>query len=764
MVAYYLKPNTQAQVTEVKPYYSWSSIRENWRLDLVAGLSVALVALPLGLGKAIASGAPPVAGLIPAALGGLLTTFLRSSSVAINGPSNGLIVVTLTGVTTLGDGGGSGFSYVLAAYIMAGVMQLIAGAFKLGRYGDYMPSAVISGMLAAIGVIIMVSQVYPALGTTAHSHSTLEGILEIPEGILHANGIAVLITVISLLVMILHPRTRWRAFHFIPAPMWVMVVGLGLVYAFNIADKHTEELMGFSINVGPEFLIDLPAKVWEGLPSPNFGKIDTVQFWVVAFSVFLVASLEGLLSTKAVDKLDPQQRRTNLNRDLSAMGISTILSALIGGMPIITVILRSSINVSHGAKTRWSNWYHGVFLLVMVFGLGALIQRIPLAALATILVFSGFKLTSPKVFRDNLRKGWEQLALFIATLLAILLTGLLPGIAIGVLVTILLHWAKTGIPFKTFWRYIQDPHIRFLNEDENNLVVRVKGMVNFVNLSRMVKGMKTLPQQKHVVVDFSHARLIDYTTLEYMHEYAEAYNRNGGEFDLTGLAIHRTSSAHPYALHVLETKRPPRLSRRQQRLKQMAAENYWTFEPSIVWDTSTLRSFDFFARRPIEYKRNMIFGQYKDTRVHWEVADITFDEGALTGQEVYYTTIQVLNLPFEIPEFVMVKEGFLDKLLQFAGADDIDFERFREFSNRFVLQGPDEDAVREFFTPELIGYFEVSDVYHLECKGAQLLVFRYLRLASNREVESMIEFCEGLSERLAAESAGNGLAATPSQA
>ena len=729
-----------------KSYLSFSTIRSSFSHDFVASISVALVALPLGLGIAIASGAPPLAGLIPAVIGGLITTFMRGSHVAINGPSNGLIVVTLSAIATLGD-----YQYVLAAFVVAGILQVVAGLLRLGRFGDYLPSAVITGMLAAIGVIIMSRQVFIALGTTTEARSTLQALLDIGPAFFRANGIAVIIAAISLTILILHPRSRNRIISFVPAPMWVMMVALPLVYVFHISNPHTERLWDWSINVGPNLLVPLPeGRVWENLPFPDFALLGTVRFWVVVLSVFFVATIESLLSAKAVDKLDPEQRKTVLNRDLSAMGISTVLSAFIGGLPVITVILRSSVNVNHGARTRWSNFYHGALILVMVLALGPIIRNIPLAALAAILVFTGYKLTSPKIYVDTLRKGWEQLVLLVGTLVAIMLTGLLSGIAIGIVGAFLLHWAKAGIPLRAFWRYIRDPQIRVTHEDEHNVLIRIKGIINFLNLAGLVQQVKALKPGKHVVMDFSHTRLLDYGALEFVHEHAEHYNRQGGEFDLTGLAIHRTTSAHPYALHVLETERVPRLSRRQIRLKQMAGEHHWSFDPHIDWDTSTLRTFDFFGHRPIEYKRNRIVGQYRRSRVLWEVSDITFDEGALLATEVHHTTIEVLHLPMRLPEFILEKEGFLDKVLQLAGQEDIDFAEFREFSSRYMLKGPDEEAVREFFAPELIEYFEQSDVYHLECKGKDVLVFRHLRLASNREVDDMITFCEGLSERLMA--------------
>ena len=719
--------------------------RQPWKSDLVASLSVALVALPLGLGVALASGAPPVAGLVPSIIGGLLVTWVRGRNLAVNGPSKGLVPVVLVGLTFLDDGSGNAYRYMLAAFVIAGGLQLLSGVLGLGKLGRYLPAAVISGMLAAIGVIIITSQVPSALGTHAHTHRFFETLKELPELVMHAHPGAVVVSLISLVVLWRFPLLPYRWVAFLPTSMWVILLSFPLALGLNwlgpqLGAAHSAEWM-----IGEDLLVDLPARVWEHLPFPDFSQLGNPWFWLVVFSVFLVASVESLLSARAVDQMDGEGRKVSLNRDLAANGGATIVSAFLGGLPVITVVLCSAVNLNHGARTRWSNAYQALLLLFFLLLLSPFLSQVPLAALAAILMVTGYKLTALKVYQDALRKGWEQLALLIGTLLACMLTGLLPGLFLGILATVLLHWAKTGIPAAAFWRFERHLQLRVLPQSGQSFLVRIKGVVNFLTLSQLESTLRDIPPKQSVVLDFSLARLVDYTTLEYLHEYAENYHQSGGDLDLTGLGIHKVSSDHPYALHVLESARVPRLSRRQARIKELAALRNYTYLPEIDYRTAELRKFDFFSYRPVEYTRNRLQGLYPESSVYWEISDVSFSEGALMAQEVYHLTVQVLTLPRETPAFTLTREGFLDKMLQFAVQEDIDFSSFPQFSSHFVLRGPDETAIRTYFTPELIGFFEVSDVYHVETQGHEVLVFRHQRLASNREIESMIEFCEGLS-------------------
>lgn len=733
--------------SHVPPSPGLSGFKESWRNDLIAGFSVALVALPLGLGISIASNAPPISGVLAAILGGLITTFLRSSKVTINGPGNGLIVVILTAVQTLGE-----FKYVLAAILCAGALLMLSGILRLGKLGDMLPTSVIQGLLAAIGLIIVGKQVHVALGVKSEATSYMGVLQDIPNSLMALNPYVAMISFVSLFILIAHPKIKNKLIHFVPAPIWVLAVAIPMVYYFNFFQEQTVTLLSRTFEVGPTLLVQLPNNLVESIIFADFAKIGTLDFWVVVFSITIVGLIETLISTAAIDKLDPFKRKTNLNRDLMAVGATTMVAGLIGSLPVITVIVRSSVNINHGAKTKASNFFHGSFLLIFVLLLAPLIQLIPLAALAALLVYSGYKLTSPKVFKDAYKKGPEQLILLVGTLYATLQTGLITGILIGIAITLILHLFKTAMPLKLFVKSLLKPVIQIFHEKEDEYLIKITGISNFITIPKMLKQLDTVPPGKRIDVDFSMTNLVDLTVMEFIEDYGEKYERMEGEFHVIGLDLHLGSSDHPHALRVhIPPNKIYSLTSRQHHLKTMCESHNWSFEPRVRWGaTENIRQFQFFDSRPIEYRNNLIRGEYKDLNIKWEVSDVTFDEGALLATEVYRTTVQIVQLDQKLPVFTMEQEELFDKFLEFTGYEDIDFKMFTKFSSKFLLKGQDEEAIRNFFTKKMITFFEREKIYHLESSGSALFIFKNVRLASPQTIEEMVLFTERLIRKLQA--------------
>jgi carbonic anhydrase len=736
----------QERKSTYEPSRGIYALKAHWHEDMLAGFSVAMVALPLEMGVALAAGLPPIAGLISAIIGGVFTTWYRGSHVAVNGPSKGLIVVIIIALSSLKDGTGNAYQYILAAFVISGLLQVLLGLFRMGRFADLFPPGVINGMLAAIGIIILGNQFHVALGQNSEATNSLVVLFDIPGSIRELNPAVTFIGITSLLILIFHPTVKSKFVHHIPAQIWVIIFALPCVYLFNFFEPHEYNFLGNAYALGPQYLIQLPKQLLDGITHPDFTILVSPMFWVAVISITLVGTIESVLSAKAVDKIDPHGRKTNFNKDLVGVGLSTIISGFIGGMPVITTIIKSSVNVNNKAQTTWSNFFHGIFLLLFLLSFSDIIQQIPQAALAAILVFTGYKLASPKMFRDTWRKGWEQLVILSSTLFFTLSFGLLWGIFLGVVVTILLHYLVLEVPLNVFVRYLRDPFMKSVSEKKNRHYFKIKGIANFVNILKLMKKIYRVPGGSHLIIDFSHTRLIDNTVLEKIYEYGDEYAAEGGRFEVIGLDIHKTSSDYPYALHILKAPKPDkiRLSRRQFDLKKIAFENGWGYNPEIEWDATDLRKFEFFRRRPIEYKKNIILGSYSKHNVKWEFCDITFDEGALIAKEVYHISIEVLSLPFFIPRFSLEKEVFMHKVLEMARNEDIDFEKHKRFSNIFLLRGPDESAIRNFFTEDLIEFFNKGDIYHLESNGNALLVFKNLRLASPTEVTKMIRFSEKL--------------------
>lgn len=365
--------------------------------NLFSGFVVSLIALPLGLGLALASGAPPISGIIAAVVGGTVVAILGGSNVTITGPGNGLVVVILAAITTLGTGAdgvidmSQGFLYTLAAIVISGIIMIILGFLRLGSLGDFFPSSAIQGMLAAIGIGIFAKQIHVMFGNLEAKGSIIELLVQIPEGVLNFVNTdntsvfyAGLVGVFSLLIMIFYSKIRNRYFQLIPAPMWIVVLSVGMYSYFDL----------FSTTPYPiekNLLIELSDDILSKFAFPDFGKIYELSFINAVISITLIASIESLLSIKAVDKLDPLKRRSNVNKDIKALGLATVISGFLGGLNVVTVIARSSVNVNNKGSNRSANFFHAGFLVLFILLFASELKKIPLPALAAILVYTGYK-------------------------------------------------------------------------------------------------------------------------------------------------------------------------------------------------------------------------------------------------------------------------------------------------------------------------------------------------------------------------------------
>jgi MFS superfamily sulfate permease-like transporter len=702
----------------------------NWRNDLVAGFSVSLVALPLSLGISIAAGAPPMAGIIAAMVGGLLTTFIRSGHISINGPSPALIGIVFVAIQQLG-----GWEHVLGAIVVAGALQVVLGILRLGKIGDFFPSAVVQGMLAAIGVIIIASQIHTGLGVEFSGGDPLESLMAVPSSIFNMNPYIGIIFINSLVILAWHPYTKSKFFKFIPAPMWILLMAISLYMLF-------EWLLGSTSGkyITTSHLVDLPDNILDGFSiRPNFSKAGTGAFWVTVFSIFLISTIETLLSAKAIDKIDPKKRKTDLNKDLWAMGASTMASGFLGGFPVIAVIARSSVNINHGAKTKLSNLFHGLLIVLFVFLLSDVIQLVPMAALAAILVFTGYKLASPKVFKDAAYKGYEQFMILLVTLIATLMADLIKGIAIGILFTLVVHLIRSHLSFRLFTRYLMKPVYK-LSKIDNHYHLKAKGVANFTNVLKLRQILSAIPSEQEVIFDFGHTRLVDYSLLEFVDTWGKDYeNDHNGKFVVLGLDEHLTTSDHPFSIHALPQLEDKRLSKRQRELQELAHYHKWQFDPKMDWRIQRLRRNSFFSIRPIEYAKNNLKGAFSD-RVEWEVNDVTFDEGALMAAEVHHVTMLRISYDRNIPDFELERERFFHRLLDLAIREDINFDNERGFNQAFSLKGEDREAITELFTKDLRFFLKHQEDYHIESLENQILIFRYFRILSCQEVNQMIQF------------------------
>lgn len=485
--------------------------------DAVSGFLVFLIALPLCLGIAMASGFPPVAGVLSAIVGGLVVTWFGSAELSIKGPAAGLIVIALGAVNELGMGDPVlGYKRALAVGMVAAVVQIAIALTRAGVVASVMPPAVVHGMLAAIGVIIIAKQTPVMLGVE-HAHGEpLEMLLEIPHYIAVANPEVVAVGLLSLLTLILLPLIpRLKK---IPAPMVALLLTVPLGMAIHLSDPHQYAFLGQSYDLGPSFLVQLPGNLLDAVTFPDFSMIFTPisAKYIVMFA--LVGTIESLLSVIAVDSLDPKKRVSDLNKDLLATGVGNLLSASIGGLPMISEIVRSKANIDSGAQSKWSNFFHGAFLLAFVALLPGLLQQIPLAALAAMLVYTGVRLASPLKFKHALQIGPDQLALFVTTFLVTLSTDLLVGVAAGLTLKLALHMWRGASPLGM----LRSPVA--VDRRGDALWVTVAGPAVFTNLLQVKRVLGSLdPDVREVVLDLTEADLVDHTFLEKVHLASEEW-------------------------------------------------------------------------------------------------------------------------------------------------------------------------------------------------------------------------------------------------
>jgi len=508
------------------------------RGDISSALVVFLVALPLCLGIALASGAPLLAGIIAGVVGALVIAPLSGSQLSVSGPAAGLTVIILTAIQTLGS-----FEALLAAVVVAGVLQLIFGYLKAGIIGYYFPSSVIKGMLAAIGVILILKQIPHALGYDVvamgdeafdqpDKHNTFT---EIYYAIRYSSPGAIVISLGALVLMLLwevKALKRFAFFRFVPGALVAVIFGAALNTYF--IQQMPEWAMEASHRVNLPAL--LGASAAEIFTLPDFSILSNYQGWVVAVTIAIVASLETLLSVEAADKIDPWKRNTPTNRELKAQGIGNIVSGMIGGLPMTAVIVRSSANVNAGGRTKISAVLHGVYLLTFVVLIPDLLNQIPLAALAVVLIVVGYKLAKVQLFKSMFKLGWDQFLPFLATILAVVLTDLLKGIAIGLFFS----------AFYILRNNFRNAYFAKKSEgiDGHHFTITLAEEVSFLNKGSIMQMLDEIPDNSSVLIDGSASSFIDYDVLELVSDFIQTSTRRNITVEVRGIKSVAPSSPH----------------------------------------------------------------------------------------------------------------------------------------------------------------------------------------------------------------------------
>lgn len=486
------------------------NVFRNLGSDFPASVVVFLVALPLCLGIALGSNAPLFSGIIAGIVGGIVIGLLSGSNLSVSGPAAGLTVIVAAGIARL-----ESFDVFLLAVVLAGVIQLVFGFLKAGVIGDFIPNAVIKGMLAAIGLILILKQFPHFIGYDSDFEGD-EAFLqpdnentfsEITKALHYIEPGALIIGLLAMGILILW-ETKFlkanKALNIIPGALVAVIAG-ALVNQLFISNQSF-------LALGTSHLVSLPTaadttQFFSFFTQPDFSAISNPAVWTTALTIGIVASLETLLGIEAVDKLDPYRRVTPANRELKAQGVGNIVSGLLGGLPLTSVIVRSSANVSAGAQSKSSAVMHGVMLLASAVFIPALINKIPLSALAAILLFVGYKLTKISLFKEYYAKGFDQFVPFVITIAAILFTDLLEGILIGIMV---------GVFFMVRSNFRS---ALLIMNTGNNYLVRLRKDVSFLNKAHIKKALENIPENASVIIDVNSAEFIDLDVVDTINEF-----------------------------------------------------------------------------------------------------------------------------------------------------------------------------------------------------------------------------------------------------
>lgn len=500
-----------------------------WRQDLPAALVVFLVALPLCLGIALASGAPLIAGVIAGIVGGIVVGALSGSPLGVSGPAAGLAVIVLHAIHDLGS-----YEVFLVAAVLAGLMQILLGFLRAGVIGYYFPSSVIKGMLAGIGILIFLKQIPHALGydkeyegSMEYAHESGETTLSILLAAFERVSIGpVIITAVALAILILW-ETRWVKQHkvlsLLPGPLLAVVGGVLLALGFSGSA---------SLALASDQIVSIPVAVsFAGLAEfitfPDFANgLSNPAVYKTAAVIAVIASLETLLCTEATDKLDPLKRITPANRELKAQGVGNVVSAMIGGLPVTQVIVRSSANIQAGGQSKLSAIFHGGFLLIGVLALPVVLNLIPLATLAAILLLVGYKLAKPALFAKMYAEGWGQFLPFVATVVGIVFTDLLIGIGIGVGVSLV------GLLIENYNNAYQLER----NEQTNTVRITLAEQVTFLNKASILSVLSEIPDGRSVVIDARASKYVHHDVVEIIDDFVVAARARALDIQVLGLA------------------------------------------------------------------------------------------------------------------------------------------------------------------------------------------------------------------------------------
>ena len=501
--------------------------------DLKSGVVVFLVALPLCLGIAMACGVPLFSGILAGVIGGILVTILSGAKFSVSGPAAGLTAIVISAISQLGS-----YEYFIAAAVLAGALQVVLGLVKAGSIGNYIPNAVLKGMLAGIGIILIIKQLPHMIGYDATPEGDMyfaqsDGHNSISDLYYMLNYItpgSIIVGIVSLIIILITDMKFYKSdkiLSLIPGPL--LVVGFGILLNISFASSSF-------LQISSDHLVNLPtinsvSDLKSNFIFPNFAKWTDQSFWIVVFTLAIVASLETLLSIEAIEKLDPEKEPVNSNKELIAQGAGNIMSGLIGGLPITSVIVRSSANLNAGAKTKFSAIFHAILLLSSVLFFPHLLGLIPNSSLAVILIMTGYKLAKISLFKEQFKLGWDQFMPFLVTIVVMLLTDLLKGVTAGIVVA-LVYIIRFNV--KSSFEIVED-----VIDGKWNYLIKLPQHITFFNKGFITNYLNKVKKGSRVIIDGSINKSTDKDVKEVLMDFVESSKHNNIEIQFVKYTINQ---------------------------------------------------------------------------------------------------------------------------------------------------------------------------------------------------------------------------------
>lgn len=712
------------------PKDGFEGLLKYWQTDILAGLWVFMLSLPLCLGISFASGFPAFSGLITAFIGGILITFTSGAPLTVKGPGISMIAVILFAVENLSPYPSTAIQYTLAIIVLAGLIQLVLGIFNLGSFHSILPESVIYGVITAIAIIISVHQIHFLFGATPlyKDKHIIFLFLEIPKSIYNANSHITSISCISLLVLIFPSILQYEFSRGIPGVFIVLWLGILLSIYFHLPDKY---------------LLNAPSDLSKAFIFPNFSVITSWMSIEYILIIVILGIFESLINTKSIEVLDLYRRKTHPNQELISLGIGNILSGFLGGVPMMVTMIKSSFNIYQGANTRWASFFQSIFLIISTILFLQLFRFIPKATLAIIILYTTYRLNSPKLFKSIKDIGNEQIIIYLFTITITLIFGILAGMLGGLLITFIIYLIL-GAPLVTLF----NTKTQVSKISKHKIKIDIYGAALASNYLSIRKHLYKASKSKRLIIDLSNTKLVDHSFLELIYYFAYLQDLNDGEMELQGLKEHVPLSKHP--LSTLKKRKANKLkqyysnlSERQLDLQAIAAVNNTVLETNLTYDGVVLQGFSFAYGYEIRYRENKFMKFYRNNTL--EFSDVFLSKGIRMSEQSHkLSVILVTVLEIPIPDFTLTKEGFVDKVFQSLGYEDIDFVEFPRFSEIFLLNGENKQTIKTFFTKELIKFLEQNSSLSIEAKSNRLLIYRDKHLMNQVELEDVIYFTENL--------------------